>query len=316
MLNIKKHWKTLIQIICGIAFLIGTLYYFGFQNYVIGFEHINYPLLSLTILTDLAIQIAISYKLYYLLKKDAPTQFKDCMYVSMWGTLIGSIIKGGGIVYMIEALHKTSNLPRETVANKVSFMYAVGLIVNVVGCIFGLYIIGDVLPHTYLLFIQIAIVVVAVFSGLFLLISFSNRAQQLKTKLLSRNKVGRIISGYLGTKTYSFKKDALVILVLTIGAWIAEAISWIIQSYAIGFPIPFFFAFGVFYIVGMIKAIPLASIGIYDLLMAVGYTIIGGTAIIGLIFAMVDRLSWTLVNAIAVTKPKYISVIFRRKSGT
>jgi uncharacterized membrane protein YbhN (UPF0104 family) len=178
----------------------------------------------------------------------------------------------------------------------------------------GLYIIGDILPADYLLSIQILIVLVSVFSVAFLTVSFSSRAQQFKTKILSRNNIGRKISGILGAKTYDLKKDALIILILTIGAWVAEAVSWIIQSYAIGFPIPFYFAFGIFYIVGMLKAIPFASIGVYDLLMAVGYTIIGGTAIIGLIFAMVDRLSWITVNAVAVTKPRYISVIFRRKT--
>jgi uncharacterized membrane protein YbhN (UPF0104 family) len=316
--------KTLVlQFVFGIALLIAIIWYFGVQNYFDVLSHTNIFWLLIACVPFALVQFNVSYQFYRLYRKSGfKLSFLDSLMITCWGAFISLINQAALILFKIEALHKASGEDRLTCLNRFGLLHSVGSLLTVVGAFLGLWVIGSFIDPSVAVYLQaFAVILLVCAVGFILLIIPSTPLLGFKNAVLNRlpSFLRKALSKVVSSEIPTPKSEVAIIFGLSIVNWILKSFEWTFLFHAIkadAFPISpqlFFFCFSVFFLLDLARQMPFipTNIGIYDLVVAAGFSATGLDVSIGLVFAMLTRFTCIVGSGWAFIQPDYILKVLR-----
>jgi len=306
--------KTLLNILFGLIG-IGVLYWtvsiYGMDNYINVFLKASPIFILLAILAPLAEEISASYQLKTVFKStNMPLSFKDMFWIELWGSFLGDLQKGIGIFVIIDSIAVKAKISHIDSTSRFSLYYAVAMIIRAVATGVGIFYFMRVVPVQYQSIVMFFIILVFLGAIGLLLTVFGNKTiKSLIIKVFGKVPImGKIVNNMVQIDVKEPKTTILTLFALGTFNWIMSASHWLFISYAIGYPIDFWFCLATVSLISLVKLIPLfpSSIGVYDLALAAGLGVVNIPVYVGLSFAMIERFTDIASNTIAVLKPEYL----------
>ncbi len=295
----------------GCALLYLVVCQVGADTYIETLKSVNFVFLVPSLFVTLSIRMVAAFRLSMVYNKSGiKLKFKDSFWMVMLSSLIGFVLKGVGFVSLVEMIHKKTGVKRTLVTNRFFLIYAINILVCVVGSALGLWLLRGCISKEYVFYFNVVIFGLLSGSvGFLLAIWGPKQIKQIKYYLFEKVPLTeRLFGNLLSEQIYSLKGDVSKILLLSVGIWVLASLEWFMVSYAIGTPVPFFTIFCVYSLLSLSRAVPFlpSSLGIYDAVVAFGLYHVGMAPGVGLAFAMLTRVDNIILDAVSIPKIKYL----------
>jgi uncharacterized protein (TIRG00374 family) len=312
-----KKTHIVAQFALGIIILLAVILYFGGADYVQVFSNVSIFWFAMACIPAFVIQAITAFQQYYICKTTGiPFKFKDSLFISNWGGLIGFFNAGLDFLYTLESVKNYGSTDRTTALNRLGFMYSVGTVVTVLGVFLGVFYFGNYLSTSFVYYplMALSIVMLVCAIGFLAFLIGPQWVMNIKHRLFKvaiLNKVfGKLLSDDLVTK----RKEAVVLFCSSLLNWVVKALEWVFLSYAVGAPLPFWFCFSIFFIVDLSRQVPFVptNFGVNDIVTALGLSTAGMSVAAGLVFAMLNRLDNVVSNSFAIISPSHLTSVFSK----
>jgi len=300
-----------LEFAVGVVILVAIVAVFGVNGYITAFRSVNLFWFLMSCVPAFLIRAITAFQVYYICAKtDVDLSFKDSLFISNWGSIIGFFSTATDLLYTMEATKNYGHTDRSTTLNRLGFMYSVGTIVTVFGVYLGLMYVGTKVDSILLYPLTVLAYVMLLCAILFIIFTIGpSQVGGLKHRILE--KMPSFFSKILSDDLNNFKKGALVLLTSSTLNWLIKTVEWIFLGLALNISLPFLFCFSIFFLVDLARQVPFipTSIGLLDIVTAVGLATAGMTIPVGLAFAMLNRCNNLIANGFAFFQPKYVASI-------
>jgi len=306
--------KTLIRILfgfIGLGVLYWTISIYGVENYVDIFIKASPLLLLLAVIFPALEELSASFQLHEIYRStNIKISFKDMFWINQWGSFLGDIQKGVGVLVAIDSISLKSGISHVESTTRYSLYYATNIVIRAFATTVGLIYFMNILPSDYK---SLSIIVIIIFSilsvGLVATVFGSKSIKLLITSTLGKVPlIGIVINNMVKIEVHETKLVIFKLFILGLFNWTFASLQWYVISYAIGYPLDYWFCMSAISILSLPKLIPFipSALGVYDVVIMAGLGTVSVPAFAGLSFAMIERITDIVSNSIAVLKPEYL----------
>lgn len=297
--------------IVGVGVLFWTVYSCGTQNYIDVFLHMSPGLFVLALILPVLEEISASLQLHKVYQSTGiPLKLWDMFWINQWGSFLGDLQKGVGVAVAIDSISLKTKTSHVDVAGRYSLYYAVVMIVRALATAVGFVYFLRIVPVEYQSVVVFFIGLVCFASAMLLLAVFGTaETKVMLIKIFGCIPIlGRIAKSMTDIRVTESLGVVLYMFVFAMLNWLFASLHWFVVSYCIGYPIDFRFCMAGISLLSLPKLVPFlpASIGVYDVVVMAGLSVVNVPAFAGLSFAMIERLTDIASNSIAVLKPEYL----------
>ncbi|MFZ3059296.1 MAG: lysylphosphatidylglycerol synthase transmembrane domain-containing protein [Candidatus Methanoperedens sp.] len=302
-----KTLRIILQVIIGIALIAFILKKLNFDEVVSVLKKTNLLFFILACLAYLGLNIVLSTRLFYLLKKIGyDIKYPAVLLSHMGGMVVGDITPGRGGYFLTPSILKKNAGVRITDGMACIFApQGMEFILKVGGAITAVFYISTISSISENLLISMSIGAVLILMAGISMLVISWHDENLTSKFIRKlpffNKFTENLSSF---KEHNIKVKGSIktILALYLIGWVLAAFQWFYLGKAIGIELSFFTFFLLHPLITILMFVPVspAGLGLMEGGVIVVFSLFGIPSAMGLAFSVLVRFSIFLVDLIGL----------------
>jgi uncharacterized membrane protein YbhN (UPF0104 family) len=318
--TIPKRVSQIIFLIVGLVVLYWVIAPYGIDNYIKVFTGISPVLFLLALILPSLEELSASFQLHTIFNSTGvDIKFKDMFWINQWSSFLGDIQKGVGVLVAIDSISLKSDTSHIDTASRYSLYYVTNIVIRAFATSIGFVYLLNLVPENYkTFFIGIIIFFVVASFGLTFTVFGNSWIKGIVRSTFGKIPlVGKIANSMADIEIKETKNTMAKLFVFGLFNWIFASLHWFVIAYAIGYPLSFWFCLLTISVISLAKFVPFipASLGVYDFVVMIGLGSVNVPALVGLSFAMIERITDTLSNSIAIIKPEYLRFFNKPKEA-
>lgn len=302
-----KKIRIFLQVIVGIAIIAFILNRLNLNEVALVLKKTDFAYFFLACLSYFFMNLALSTRLRYLLKKIGyDIKFSKVFISHMGGMIVGDITPGRGGYFLTPAILKKNAGTRITDGMACIFApQGIEFILKVVGAILAIFYISTLrgIRTELLISAGIGAIVLLIVGILMLIISWQN--ENMTSNFIRKLPIlGKFTENLLFFKERSIqiKGSLKAILLLYLIGWIFAALQWFYLGKALGIQLPFFVFFLLHPLITILMFVPVspAGLGLMEGGVILIFSLLSISSATGLAFSVLVRVSILLVDLIGL----------------
>ena len=302
-----KKLRIFIQIIIGISIIALILYKLDLEKVIDELGKTDFTYFILACISYLFLNLALAFRLSYLLKKIGHNiKYINVFLSHMGGMIVGDITPGrSGYFLTPPIMKKTSGIP---ITDGMACIFApqgIEFILKVGGAAAALIYISSFSNATRNFIISSMIgAILLLVVGIFMLL-LSWHEEKVSSRLLSKipffNNFAVNLS-FFKDRSILIKNSLDKILILYIIGWFFAALQWYFLAKAIGIDIPFFAIFLLHPLITILMFVPIspAGLGLMEGGVIVVFSLLGISSVAAMAFSVLMRINILFVDLIGL----------------
>jgi hypothetical protein len=305
----RKTLYFLLQTALGIAILLYiSLYRLNLEEITAAIKHIQIPYFILAALAYFALNLLLSYRLFYLMRQIGyRLSYLKVLISHLGGMLVGDVTPGRSGYFLTPAFIKKITGARASDAMACIFApQGVEFLLKVAGAILAMLYLLFKAEATYIpgIMLWTAVLLLLLAGGFMLAVAWLD--EQYTQRILNRIPiVNRFTEQFLNFKTSSFKirENIRMILLLYMASWFFSGLQWYFIGQAMNLPITYLEFFLLHPLITTLMFVPLtpAGLGIMESGGAIALSLLGITPTAGFAFALLVRVNILLSDLAGIS---------------